>query len=376
MSDGIDIAGRTAPGFEPVIDAFRANFAAGEELGAGFSAFHDGALVVDIWAGFADRDRVVPWTEGTLACVFSSGKAVIAALIAAAASRGNLAYDRPVADYWPEFAASGKDGVTIAMALSHQAGLCGFPDEMPPEEWLDWDKICARLAAQGPLWPPGSAAGYHPQTFGFIAGEILRRVEGRTIGALLRDDFAARGVDIHCGLGAAEIERAAEMTKPPRAPTHRRNSRYTEIAFLKPWSAPARVSRAAWMAAEIPASNMHATARGLAEAVHPLANGGRDAGGARVIEPAALDAALRPRIAGPDLVLPFDVSWTAGLMRNFDGVFGPSWTALGHAGFGGSAAMIDPDRRLSAAYVMNKMSPALVGDRRAVRLFEALARCL
>lgn len=357
-------------GFAPdaVIAAFRENFALGGELGARFSAYRDGALVADIFAGWSDRERTVPWADDTLACIYSAGKAAMAALVAQGVSAGALDYARPVAADWPAFGAAGKDKITLAMAISHQAGLCGFPEEMPAGEWIDWEKICTRLAAMAPLWPPGSASGYHPQTVGYLVGETMRRATGRTIGQTLR----ARGLDIHCGLTADEMARAAFMPKPPAAPTHRKDSRFTEIAFLKPWSAVAKVDREAWMAAEIPASNMHATARALAEIIHPLATGGVGADGRRRIEKPVVEAALKPRISGEDLVLPFRLTFAAGLMANDNGHFGPSPTAFGHPGFGGAAAMIDPEKRVSAAYVMNKMSPSLAGDPRAVRLFAAL----
>ncbi|MDZ7626966.1 MAG: serine hydrolase domain-containing protein [Parvularculaceae bacterium] len=366
-----EIKGYAAPGFDAVKDAFAGNFANGHELGARFSAVAEGETVVDLWAGWSDRAETLPWTEDTLAAVYSSGKAVIARLIAEAVSEGALDYERAVAEDWPAFAAEGKGAVTLAQALSHQAGLCGFADPIPPDDWIKRDVITARIAAMAPLWPPGTANGYHPQTVGFIANEVLRRRKGRSIGEILREQFLdGRGADIHCGMRPAEIARAAFMAKPPRAPDHRK-SRFTEIAFLKPWSA-AGVAREAWMAAEIPASNMHATAKALADIVHPLANRGIDGRGAAVIAPGAIAQALRLRIEGEDLVLPGRIGWTAGLMTNSNGYFGPSREAYGHAGFGGAAVMIDPRRRISAAYVMNKMSPHLAGDPRAVRLFSAL----
>ncbi len=370
MTNPIDIAG-DAPA--AVRDAFIANFAGGEELGARFCAFQDGALVADLYAGWADRDRTLPFTDDTLACVYSSGKAAISLLVARAVSEGRLDFERPVADYWPEFAAHGKAQITVAMAMSHQAGLCGFAEPIPPEEWIDHDKIAARLAAMAPLWAPGSAAGYHTQTIGFIAGELIRRASGRSIGRVLREDyFDGQGIDLHCGLSQGDIARIAYMPKPPRAPVHRPDSEFTKIAFLKPWSAAGKVAREDWLAAEIPASNMHGTARALAEIMQPFANKGVDAHGAQIIDPAVVEAALKPRISGDDLVLPFHLTWAAGLMVNTNGHFGPSPSALGQPGFGGSAVMVDPARRLSAAYVMNKMSPSLSGDPRAVRLFSAL----
>ncbi len=368
MTAAHEISGFVAPGFERVKDAFAANFENGGELGARFSAFRNGEAIVDIWAGAADREMTVPWADDTLACLFSSGKAVMATLAAEAVSSGALAYERAVAADWPQFGANGKESVTFAMVLSHQAGLCGFAEEIPAAEWIDHDKIAARLAAMAPLWKPGSAPGYHPQTVGYIVNELMRRKKTKSIGALLRE----KARDIHCGMGPAEIARVAFMPKPPSAPVHRKGSFLTDIAFLKPWSAAGKVARADWMAAEIPASNMHATARALADIIHPLANGGVDTRGARTIDSKVVADALKMRISGDDLVLPFHLVWSAGLMINTNGHFGPSLSAFGHPGFGGAAAMIDPAKKVSAAYVMNKMSPSLSGDPRAVRLFAAL----
>lgn len=374
----MDVQGTFEPAFASVRDAFAGNFREGQEglpeLGASFAAYVNGEPVVNIWGGYADKEKSVPWARDALACVYSSGKAVCAFLIARAVSAGRLDYDAPVARYWPEFAANGKAAVTVAEALSHQAGLCGFADEMDPADWLDWELIAGRLAAMAPLWPlpsaEGGVSGYHPQTAGFIAGELVHRVEGRSIGCILREDyFEARGLDVHCGIGSEVAARAVFMPKPPRPPDLGELNEFTKIAFLKPWSSPARVAREAWMAAELPASNMHATARGLAGLVHPLACDGEGEPG---LDAQTIAAVLRPRVSGPDFVLPFDLMWAAGLMANTDGQFGPSATAFGHAGFGGSCVVVDPARRLSAAYVMNRMSPSLVGDPRAKRLLNAL----
>lgn len=364
--------GFIADGFSPVGEAFAQNFEDGTELGAAFAVVIGGETVVDIRGGHADKAQETPWTEDTLVCIYSSGKAVLSFLMARAVSDGLLDYDAPVARYWPEFGAGGKERVTVAQMLSHQAGLCGFPEEMPPETWLDWDAICAKLAAMAPLWPPGTANGYHPQTVGFMAGELLRRVTGKTAGALLADLASTHDLNLYCGMGEAEARRAAYMPKPPKAPDLGPMNEFKQYAFLKPWSAPARVSREAWMAAELPASNMHADARSLAKIVHPLANGGADVSGAKALSSAAIEAALEERISGGDLVLPFHLSWSAGLMRNVNRHFGPNENAFGHAGFGGSCVVVDPQNNLTAAYAMNKMSPHLVGDPRAVRLLQAV----
>ena len=368
-------SGLLKSGFDAVGVAFAENFVEGLELGASFAAIVDGEFVVDIRGGFADKAKQLPWTEETLAGLYSSGKAVLTLLMAQAVSDGRLDYDAPVAQYWPEFAQNGKGEITVAEALSHQAGLCGIAQEMPPETWLDWEAIVERLAAMAPLWAPGTANGYHPQTFGFIAGELLRRVTGDSVGRQLQRFTDEDGLQIFCGMGAEEISRAAFMVKPPRAPDLGVINDYTKLAFLKPWSAPARISREDWMAAEIPASNMHGDARSLARIMQPLVNGGVR-GGDPFLTQSAIDGALKERICGDDLVLPFHLSWTAGLMRNTNKHFGPNENAYGHAGFGGSCVLVDPENNLTAAYVMNKMSPYLVGDPRSLRLIHALYESL
>jgi CubicO group peptidase (beta-lactamase class C family) len=361
----VQVSGAAA-GFEKVVEAFRGNFEEGLELGASFAVVRDGEIFIDLHGGAADKKGENPWAADTLACIYSSGKAVLATLIAREVGAGRLDYDAPVAEVWPEFAENGKSEITLAELMSHQAGLCGLPEEMPPATWLDHDAICERLASMAPLWAPGTANGYHPQTIGHALNEILSRVTGRSVGRILREDFEqADGVEVYCGLSQAEMARAAIMPKPPRAPDLGDLNDFTRLAFLKPWSSPGKVDREDWMAAEIPASNMHATARGLAQIVNGLATG--DGIGAT-----AQRAALKSRIVGDDLVLPFHLDWSAGLMRNIAGWFGPETAAFGHAGFGGSAVMIDPARGLSAAYVMNKMSPHLVGDPRPRALFDAL----
>ena len=372
MTTRAPVSGFAAAPFAAVRDAFVAAVESGEELGAAFSVFVEGEEVVRLYGGYADRARETPWTEDTLACIYSSGKAAVALLMARASSEGLVDYDAPVARYWPDFAAAGKAKITVAEALSHQAGLAGFAEAMAPEDWLDRDKIAARLAVMAPLWPPGSASGYHPQTFGFIADEIYARATGRRIADALRADFAdAFGLRIHCGLRPVEAARTAYMPKPPRPPDLGPLTPLKEYAFLKPWSAPARVAREAWLAASLPASNMHADAAALAEIVHPFAHGGRFRG-RTILSADAIAAALEERICSDDLVLPFRLSWAAGLMRNINGHFGPSPSACGHAGFGGSCVVVDPPHRLSAAYVMSRMSPHLVGDPRALRLLDVV----
>jgi CubicO group peptidase (beta-lactamase class C family) len=368
----VDIAGFAPPRLAAVKDAFAASFAAGEELGARFTLVEAGEVVLDLRGGWADRRRTRPFDAATLAPIFSTTKAVAALLMARLVDQGRLAYGQHVAEIWPEFAQAGKDAVTVEQALSHQAGLSGFSDPMDPAEWFDWDAICARLAAMTPLWPPGTASGYHPITWGYIAGEIFRRIDGRSMGAALRQDIAdPLDLDLWIGLPDSEAPRLAEVQRPSSLPNFGEVNAATQAAFLTPWATAAGRSPAEWRRMEIPSANGHATAEALARLMGALADGGR-LGGETILSPALIAEAARERIRGPDLVLPFFISWGAGFVRNeTEKPWGPGLQTFGHAGWGGSCAFADPERRLGGAYVMNRQGSDLMGDPRPKRLIEA-----
>ncbi|MBE7218001.1 MAG: beta-lactamase family protein [Caulobacteraceae bacterium] len=363
--------------FAGVRAAFQRNLDEGLELGVRFAAHVDGRPVVDLVGGFADRTRTTPFTARTLAPVFSVSKAMTAVMMARLVEQGRLAYDQPVADVWPEFGQAGKGAVTVGQALSHQAGLSGFPDAMDPADWFDHDLICARLAAMEPLWPPGTASGYHPLTFGYIAGEIFRRVDGRSLGRALRADVAEPlGLDLWIGLPEGEDGRVAQLQKPDATPRFGEINTPTRAAFLTKWAAPAGRPSAEWRRAEMPASNGHATAAALSRLMAALACGGA-IDGVRILSPEGVAAMARARICGDDLVLKNYTCWGAGVMRN-EGRFayGPGAQTFGHSGWGGACAFADPERRVAGAYVMTKQSSDLVGDPRSKRLIAALYEAL
>jgi len=368
----VDIKGVCPDRFSRVRDVFEANFADGGELGARFAFAVEGEIVVDLMGGHADRKRTVPFGPDTLTALFSTTKAVAALMVARLVDEGRLAYDQPVADVWPEFAQAGKQDVTVEQAMSHQAGLSGFPDETDPAIWFDWDATCAKLAAMAPLFPVGSASGYHPVTFGYLAGEIFRRVDGRTMGTALREDIAQPfGLDLWIGLPDSEHDRTAELMRPTGLPKFGEMNPAVKAAFMTPWAAPSGRGTDEWRRVEIPSANGHATAPALARLMGALANGGM-LDGKSLITPAGIKAATAERIVGRDLVLPYDISWGAGFMRNTPNFYyGPTAEAFGHSGWGGSCAFADPTRGLSGAYVMNRQGNALIGDPRAVRLIEA-----
>ena len=373
MSGAVEIRGVCPDRFAAVRDAFAANFAEGAELGARFSAAIDGQVIVDLMAGWADRAMSIPFGPDTLAPVFSTSKAVTALMLARLVSQGRLDYAQRVAEVWPEFAEAGKADITVEQCLSHQDGLAAFTEPMDPELWFDWDAITAKIAAMAPLWPPGTASGYHPVIYGYVAGEIFRRVDGRTLGTALREDLASPfGLDIWIGLPDTEHGRVAGMQRPSAMPDLGELTAIKHGAFLEPWSSPGNRDTGAWRRAEIPSANGHATADSLARLAAVLAcDGVLD--GRRVLEPGVAAETARQRVRGQDLVLPFTLAWGAGVLRNDPVmIYGPGMASFGHSGWGGSCLMADPERKLSAAYVMNRQSAYLIGDPRSRRLIEGL----
>jgi len=369
------ISGFAAPGFEPVREAFEANFTEDTELGAGFSAFLDGDLIIDLHGGYADRAKERPWDASTIVPVYSTTKPVAALALAAIIDALPAGYETPVADVWPEFAANGKDQITLAELVSHQAGLPGFVEPVDPGLWLDPAACAAALAPLAPLWPPGSAHGYHPLSWGYLIGEVVYRIDGRSLGTVLREEITGpAGIDFQIGTPAADHPRVAEIMRPRALPDLGEINNATRAAFLTKWAAPDR-GGAIWREIEIPSANGIGTAKAVAELYGIYAHDGELAG-RRVIPNAAFEALTQSRVKGQDLVLPYVTEFAAGVMRNNLGLYGPNPETLCHSGWGGSLALGDPERRLSAAYVMNRQSNSLQGDPRATRLVHSLYGCL
>lgn len=369
------ISGFTAPGFEPVQEAFEANFSEDKELGAGFAAYLEGELILDVQGGFADRKAQKPWDTQTIVPVYSTTKPIAALTLAHVIDALPAGYDTAIADLWPDFAANGKDQVTLAQLLSHQAGLPGFTEPIDPGLWLDPPACAAALAPLAPLWEPGTAHGYHPLTWGYLIGEIVQRIAGRSLGTILREEIAGpAGIDFQIGTPAADHARVAEIMRPRALPDLGEMNEATRAAFMTKWAAPDR-GGAIWREIEIPSANGIGTAKAVAELYGIYAHGGL-LQGQRVVSEAAFDALTQSRVSGQDLVLPYITEFAAGVMRNNIGLYGPNPETLCHSGWGGSLALGDPDRKLSAAYVMNRQFNSLQADPRATRLVQALYGCL
>jgi CubicO group peptidase (beta-lactamase class C family) len=288
-------------------------------------------------------------------------------MVARLVDQGRIRYEDPVTSVWPEFGAHGKDRLNIAQLLSHQAGVSGFAEPIDPALWFDWNGMCAHLAAMEPLWPPGSASGYHGMTYGNLAGEIFRRVDGRTIGTAFREDVATPfGLDLWIGLPRSEHGRLAQIEKPRALPDFGAVTPVKQVTMMVPYGGPSTRDEAAYFTAEFPAANGVGTALALARMMGNVVSGGG------LLSQGAIEKLRSERIRGDDLVLPYDMSWGAGVMRNgADPYYGPSPRTFGHTGWGGSCAFGDPDLRLGCAYVMNRQQAYLANDPRAVALIKA-----
>ncbi len=378
------IAGSTAPGFEAVRDVFASNFDDGVEMGAGFCAVRDGEVVVDLWGGWRDAAGREPWQTDTLVNVYSTTKGLAAAAVATLVDAGELSYAGEVRALWPELRAAA-GGLTVSQLLSHQAGLCGLRARLSVADLFDWQAMCRRLEAEPPFWPPGTAAGYHAVTWGFLAGEMVRRACGLSLGQVLRQRVAEPlSADVHVGLPVSEHARVADLIGPNRA---RRTAPAADgdeprpalyrIAVENPLIRPyADACSTPWRCAEIAASNGHATARGIATVYGALARGG-ELDGARILQPATVDA-LRTEVWGrqPDLVLGSPMRRGRGVNLNTRGELGPAAQAFGHTGTGGSLGFADPERRLGVGYVMNQLWGGGGPESRAGKLAATLYACL
>ncbi len=371
----IEIGGTTAPGLAGVAEAFAANFARGddyEEVGAALVVMREGERIVDLWAGSADAARTRPWTADTLVNVWSTTKGAAALCVAWAVGEGLVAYDQPVAELWPEFAQGGKGAITVAQVMSHQAGLPGWAAATTLEDLEDWDLVCGRLAAQAPAFAPGSANSYHAATYGFLAGEIVRRATGRSLGQVLAQ-AVAHGADVFVGLPSAEDGRVAELL-PPRSPVDVSAMPLAEparMALFNPAQEPARANLTSWRRAEMPALNGQASARGVCAVYDLIAMDGKGRVAAGAIDQMCAVVADRP-----DLMLGFNPQWGMGVAHNLIGVYGPNPATVGHSGWGGSFGCADRDRRLSIGYVCNQMGSELVGEPRGAGLAAAVYEAL
>jgi CubicO group peptidase (beta-lactamase class C family) len=378
----IHIDGEVVPGFERVRECFERNFHRADdrrEVGAALTVFHRGRCVVDLYGGLSDPQTARVWRPDTLVNVYSSTKGVVAFCVALLVDRGVLRYEDPVARVWPEFAQGGKGRITIGQVLSHQAGLPAFDEPTSLADLYDWDARCAALAAQRPRWAAGERSGYHPVTFGFLAGEIVRRASGRSVGEFLAEEIAAPlQADFFLGLPAKLDRRVARLIPPVHLidPAMIPLPPETQLSVTNPALQPDWANTSAWRRAELPALNGHASAQALARIYAVLAHDGEFAG-RRLISAATIERMSAAQSRRVDLTLGFEIEWAHGVARDGGtGFFGPNPHSFGHSGWGGSFGCADPEQRLAIGYVCNQMGPDLVGDSRARDLCHAVYQCL
>lgn len=358
------LGGTCSARFDPLRELFAAKLESGEDLGASLALNIDGEMVVDLWGGWADRARNTPWQRDTLVNVFSVSKAFCTICALRLVERGLIDLDAPLAKCWPEFSAAGKETITLRHVLSHRAGMAAVRRELPDGAALDWQAITHALAEQAPWWVPGSAHGYHVNTFGFLVGEIVRRAAGKTIGTMLREEIAGPlGADVHIGLPASEHGRVAEFLwptgTPPKPPIE---SDLDLMRWNAYWNPPGIsgsnwVNTSAWRLAEIPSTNGHATARGIARVYSALANWGR-IDGVRILEEPTLHAALVEQSFGTDLVSQRITRFGLGFQLSHpERPLGPNPNAFGHFGAGGALGFCDPDAGIAFGYATCDMGP-------------------
>jgi CubicO group peptidase (beta-lactamase class C family) len=387
MQSELKIEGTCEARFAPVRDRFAENFSTFGETGAALALTLEGRPVLDIWAGHADAERTRPWKPDTIANVFSTTKGMTALCAHRLADQGKLDLDAPVARYWPEFARGGKAQLPVRYLLSHQAGLAAVRKPLALEAFYDWETMTKALAEETPWWEPGTRHGYHALTYGWLVGEVIRRVSGRSVGTYFREEIAAPlGLDCHIGLGAEHDTRVAPlqvgaMTQPED------NAMLVQAladpdsllakVMLNPMLPPDAVNTRDWRAAEIPAANGHTNARALARLYGALACGGR-VDGVQLLSKEAIDRAIAVQVDGPDAVLPLHTTIGLGFFLSSPTErLGPNPRSFGHGGMGGSMGFADPDTGLGFGYVMNEMHLGLwLIDPRVVALIDAVYSCL
>jgi CubicO group peptidase (beta-lactamase class C family) len=384
------VEGSNRPEFDDVREVFTRNFTDHDELGASVAATLGGELVVDLWGGWKDKARTQPWTRETRAPLWSGTKPITGICFAMIIDRGLATYEDRVSKYWPEFGAEGKEAVTIAQLLSHQAGLPGFVAPTTLDELLSTDLAAARLAAQAPFWPPGTACGYHGVSLGPITATLFKRIEGRTIRQFVAEEIALPfNLGVSIGLNPEDFDQAAETVRPDEGLDLRNfyrvdgavlggkagnpNLSPAQAAALNPPMDVTYANLPKWRAADIPAANGFGNAHSLAEFYALVL--GHPQNGRRLASPEVIAEATRVRTEGMDQVKNVHARWAAGFAVN-EGLYGPNPNTFFHSGWGGTFSLGDPAADLSVAYTPNRMGDLVEKDPRRRGLVSAVFNCL
>ncbi len=377
----VEIHGHFDERFAPVREAFVRNFAEKDEVGASLAVTVEGEMVVDLWAGYRDAAKTLPWEEDTIVNVWSTTKTMSALCALVLADRGEIDLYAPVTRYWPAFGQNGKEKIEVRHFMSHSAGLAGTDEPISGTALYDWDRVVDALEKQAPWWEPGTASGYHAITQGHLIGEVVRRVTGMSCGTFFRREIAEPlGADFHIGTGSEHFYRIGELLPPGTSlggplgqsgsgdgDADGKTASIAVRAFRSPFVRAEDASSAEWREAEIPAANGHGNARSVARIQTVIANGGVSAG-RHILSEAGCRAVFDEQTDGTDLVLKAPLTFGMGYAL----LHGNSPSELAFwGGWGGSSVVVAPQSRVCIAYVMNRMEPSLLGDDRGVSLNRA-----
>jgi CubicO group peptidase (beta-lactamase class C family) len=382
MEEEIEIHGFCDDRFTAVKETFLENFKTEGEVGASFAATLNGKFVVDIWGGYADKAKSRPWEKDTIVNVFSTTKVMTIICALMLVDRGQLDLDAPVAKYWPEFAQNGKEKIPVRQIFSHTSGLAGWEEKITMKDYYNWDKAVSLLAAQKPWWDPGTSSGYHATTPGYLLGELVRRITGKSLGTFFREEVSGPlNADFHIGFGQELDNRVADIIAydlPQKG-----EPGYMEMdpqsffgrVFTNPIIEIDEVNKRDWRAAEIPAAGGHGNARSVARIGSAIACGG-EVDGIRLLKMETIKKAQEEQSYGQDLVLMLPIRFGVG--------FGLPSKEMPHlrpntvywGGAGGSSIIMDLENKLSICYVMNQMKMNIIGDPRPLKLITAIYEAL
>ena len=376
-----EINGSCDTRFSELRDILSSNLDSGADVGASVAVMIDGECVVDLWGGWIDAQHSAPWVENTITNVWSTTKTMTALAALMAVDRGLLDVDAPVATYWPEFAANGKDLIAVRHLLSHTSGVSGWEQPVSNHDLYDAVAAAARLATQEPWWEPGTASGYHLLSYGHPISELLRRVDGRGLKQFVAEEIAGPlGADFQIGAAVSDTPRISNVIPPtqidsaaidldPRGPAIK--------TALGPYAPPVEANSPGWRHADIGGANGHSNARAVARVQHVVANGG-ELDGVRLLSPATIDLIFREQANGTDLVLGIPLRWGIGYALPNTGTFAyvPDERICLWGGWGGSMVIVDTERRMTFAYMMNRMESRIIGCPRSEALIRAAYRAL
>jgi len=374
------VQGTCDPTFEAVRGALAEQLESGNELGASIVVDVDGRTVVDIWGGWCDVERTTPWAEDTIVNVWSTTKTILNLAALMLVDRGLLDPFSPVAKYWPEFAANGKENIEVRHLMSHTSGVSGWDAPFAVEDMYDWDASTRRLAAQAPWWEPGTASGYHAQNQGHLIGELIRRITGKHFKRFVAEEIAGPlGADFQVGAVEADWGRIAPVVPPPPLPWDLA-ALAPESPLVKTLTGPVADANNAntpgWRHADMGALNGHGNARSVARIMKAVSLDG-ESEGIKFLSPDTISLIFQEQSHGVDVVLgvPLRFGIGFGLPETDTVPYIPQGRACYWGGWGGSFILMDTDSRTTMSYMMNKMAPGIIGSDRSEAYITAIRAC-